>query len=111
MLIMSIALQVQLKSMQKKKKVHDTNIKHKNTLTIQQTCTSPWSHINKRGVESSSVSSKKLACAQSHHNMQRTRYPKIFFLEIGRNFHFSLRKEFCSNVKVRDGTTMCHKLV
>jgi len=80
MLIMSIALQVQLKSMQKKKKkVHDTNIIHKNTLTIQQTCTSPWSHIDKRGVESSSVSSKNLHVHKSHHNMQRTRYLRFFF--------------------------------
>lgn len=37
-----------------KKNVHDTNIKH-NTLTSQQTCTSPWSHIDKRGVDEEKI--------------------------------------------------------
>jgi len=71
-----------------KKQVHDTNIKHKNTLTIQQTCTSPWSHIDKRGVDEEKIKKgssdkchisnhqvslrKKLACANDQ-------ISKIFF--------------------------------
>jgi hypothetical protein len=70
LLIMSIVLQVQLKSMQKKK-VHDTNIKHKNTLTIQQTCTSPWSHIDKRGVDEEKIKkgSSDNKCHISNHQV------------------------------------------